>query len=92
MPQVEIRIKGQIAEHWSAWFEDLTITPSDQGETILSGDVMDQAALYGLLAKLRDLGLTLLSVDSAPREPLEAKKAPPVQPSGSVPSARSAKP
>ena len=53
---------------------------------------MDQAALYGLLAKLRDLGLTLLSVDSAPREPLGAKKAPPVQPSGSVPSARSAKP
>jgi hypothetical protein len=47
---------------WSDWFDDLTITHTDQDETILSGTVVDQAALYGLLAKLRDLGLPLLSV------------------------------
>lgn len=77
MLQVEIRIKGQIAEHWSAWFEGLTISHTDLGETILSGDVIDQGALYGLLAKLRDLGLPLLSVNSALKEPQEAKKHPP---------------
>ena len=62
MQNVEIRVKGRIDEHWSDWFEDLTITHTDQDETILSGAVVDQAALYGLLAKLRDLGLPLLSV------------------------------
>ena len=62
MQRVEIRVKGQIDEHWSDWFDDLTITHTDQDETILSGTVVDQAALYGLLAKLRDLGLPLLSV------------------------------
>ena len=62
MQSVEIRVKGQIDEHWSDWFEGLTITHTDQDETILSGTVVDQAALYGLLAKLRDLGLPLLSV------------------------------
>ena len=62
MQNVEIRVKGRIDEHWSDWFDDLTITHTDQDETILSGTVVDQAALYGLLAKLRDLGLPLLSV------------------------------
>ncbi len=62
MQSVEIRVKGQIDERWSDWFDDLTITHTDQDETILSGTVVDQAALYGLLAKLRDLGLPLLSV------------------------------
>ena len=64
MQHVEIRVKGQIDEHWSDWFEDLTIRTTDQDETILTGDVADQSALYGLLAKLRDLGLALLSVNS----------------------------
>jgi len=59
---VEIRVKGQIDERWSAWFEGLTITYTDQGETLLKGKVADQAALYGLLARLRDLGLALVSV------------------------------
>jgi len=61
---VEMRIKGQIAEHWSDWFADLTVRHTKEGETILSGTVSDQAALYGLLAKLRDLGLPLVSVNS----------------------------
>ena len=62
MQHVEIRVKGRIDEHWSDWFEGLTITHTDQEETILSGTVVDQAALYGLLARLRDLGLPLLLV------------------------------
>ena len=62
--QVEIRVKGQVDEHWSNWFDDLTVTHTEQDETILTGKVVDQAALYGLVAKLRDLGLPLISVNS----------------------------
>jgi hypothetical protein len=65
---VEIRIKGRIDEHWSDWFEGLTITHTDEGETLLTGEVVDQAALYGLLAKLRDLGLALVSVEHVERD------------------------
>ena len=61
MQTVEIRVKGRIDEHWSDWFDDLAIS-YDEGETVLSGQVADQSALYGLLAKLRDLGLALVSV------------------------------
>jgi hypothetical protein len=68
MQSVEIRVKGQIDEHWSEWFEGLTITHTEQGETILLGTVVDQAALYGLLAKLRNLGLPLISVNSVESE------------------------
>jgi hypothetical protein len=57
--QVEIRVQGKIDEHWSAWFEDMKITHLDPDETSLTGTVRDQAALYGLIAKLRDLGLLL---------------------------------
>jgi hypothetical protein len=62
MQRVEIRVKGRVDEQWSDWFEGLTITHTDQDETALTGPVADQAALYGLLARLRDLGLPLLSV------------------------------
>jgi len=64
MHRVEIRVKGQINEHWSEWLEDLAITHTEHGETLLTGLVGDQAALHGLLAKVRDLGLPLLSVSS----------------------------
>jgi len=64
MQRVEIRVKGRIDEHWSDWFEGLTITHTEQDETILTGKVVDQASLYGLVAKLRDLGLPLISVNS----------------------------
>lgn len=66
MAQVEIRVKGRIDEHWSDWFDSLTITHTDQDETILTGPIADQAALYGLIAKLRDLGLPLVSVKTNP--------------------------
>jgi hypothetical protein len=62
--RAEIRVKGQIDVHWSDWFEDLTVTHTDQDETVLTGLVVDQSALYGLIAKLRDLGLPLISVNS----------------------------
>ena len=63
MGSIEIRVKGKIDENWSDWFEGLTITHTDQDETILTGPVVDQAALYGLLSRLRDLGLPLVSVN-----------------------------
>jgi hypothetical protein len=64
MLRAEIRVKGQIDQDWSEWFEGLTISYTDKGETILTGEVVDQSALYGSIAKLRDLGLSLLSVNS----------------------------
>jgi hypothetical protein len=60
-----IRIKGHLGPEWSDWFGGLTISLEDSGETMLTGPVIDQAALYGLLRKLRDVGLTLISVVSA---------------------------
>ena len=57
-----IRVQGGLSTQWSAWFDDLTIKPLPHGETLLSGSVADQPALYGLLARIRDLGLTLLTV------------------------------
>jgi hypothetical protein len=63
MQQVEIRVKGQIDERWSEWLEGLTITHTPEGETVLTGSVTDQSALYGLIGRLRDLGLPLLSVN-----------------------------
>ncbi|EKU96500.1 hypothetical protein Lepto7375DRAFT_0505 [Leptolyngbya sp. PCC 7375] len=61
-PQYEICVKGHLAPHWSHWFEGFEIALKDNGETLLSGPVVDQAALYGLLIKVRDLGLPLVSV------------------------------
>jgi hypothetical protein len=58
----QIRIKGQLNSQWIDWFEGLTITMEDNGDTLLTGPVVDQAALYGLLRKVRDLGLPLRSV------------------------------
>ena len=65
MQQIEIRIKGQIDENWSDWMGGLAITHTGQGETVLTGSVRDQAALYGLLSLLSDLGLQLNSVTCA---------------------------
>jgi len=59
----EIRLKGHLDDQWAEWFEGLTITREDNGETLISGQVIDQAALHGLLKKVRDLGLPLVSVN-----------------------------
>jgi hypothetical protein len=58
----EIRLKGHLDDKWAEWFEGLTITREDNGETRLRGLVVDQAALHGLLRKVRDLGLPLVAV------------------------------
>lgn len=61
-PSYEIRLKGHLEPQWASWFEDLTITLEENGDTLLSGPVADQAALHGLLKKVRDLGMPLVSV------------------------------
>ncbi len=63
-PCYEIRLKGQLDDRWANWFEGMTITLDENGDTLLTGPVIDQAVLHGLLKKVRDLGLTLLSVNS----------------------------
>ncbi len=68
MPEYyEIRIKGHLDSQWTDWFEGLTITLEDNGDTLLTGPVIDQAALHGLLRRVRDLGIPLVSV--SPVEP-----------------------
>ena len=59
----QIRVKGVLDSKWSDWFDGFAITPQADEETLLAGPVADQAALHGLLAKIRDLGLPLLSVE-----------------------------
>lgn len=59
----QIRIKGHLGCQWTEWFDGLTITLEDNGDTLLTGLVVDQAALFGLLKKVRDLGMPLLSVN-----------------------------
>ncbi len=59
----QIRLKGHLGCEWTEWFEGLTVSLEANGETLLTGPVADQAALYGLLRKVRDLGMPLLSVN-----------------------------
>ena len=59
----EIRLKGHLDDRWADWFGGVTITLEDNGNTLLTGPVIDQAALHGLLKKVRDLGMPLLSVN-----------------------------
>ncbi len=63
----EIRLKGHLDDRWADWFGGLTITLEENGDTLLIGSVVDQAALHGLLKKVRDLGLPLLSVRQMPQ-------------------------
>ncbi len=58
----QIRLKGHLDSQWADWFEDLTITLEADGDTLLTGPVIDQAALHGLLKKIRDLGMPLVSI------------------------------
>ncbi len=66
----QIRIKGHLGSEWTDWFEGMTITLEENGNTLLTGPVIDQAALHGLLKKVRDLGMPLVSV--GPVEPGQA--------------------
>ena len=73
----EIRLKGRLDGRWATWFDGLSLTHESAGTTLIHGPVADQAALHGLLAKVRDLGLPLLSVTRA--GPL-GSDAPPIEP------------
>ena len=66
--QYEIRVKGALGAHWQTWFEGMTITASED-ETIIRGTIADQAALYGLLMRIRDLGLPLIAVNQIAADP-----------------------
>jgi hypothetical protein len=59
----EVRVKGHLAGRWAAWFDGLTLTPQSDGTTLIEGPVVDQAALHGLLQKVRDTGMPLVSVE-----------------------------
>ena len=61
-----IKVRGALDRHWSAWFDNMTITNEVNGEAVLRGLLPDQAALYGLLKKIRDLGMSLVSVNPFP--------------------------
>ena len=73
----EIRIKGHLDNRWADWFDGLTITREDNGETRLIGPVVDQAALHGLLRKVRDLGLPLVAVIHVEPKPADGPAAKP---------------
>lgn len=64
----QIRIRGHLDDQWSDWFDGLKITLEDNGDTLLTGPIVDQAALYGMLKKVRDLGMPLLEVIRYPQQ------------------------
>ena len=66
MQRAEIRIEGHLDEKWAEWFDGFDFTYTETGDTLLTGCVQDQAALYGLVAKLRDLGVKLASIKFDP--------------------------
>lgn len=68
----EIRIKGHLDDRWADWFEGMTITREVNGETLFTGTVVDQAALHGLLRKVRDMGMALVSVVQTKAEGADA--------------------
>jgi len=68
-PGYEIRVKGRLDPRWAAWFDGMSLTNESDGVTVIHGTVADQAALHGLLRKVRDLGLPLISVTQVDRQP-----------------------
>ena len=67
----QLRVKGHLSADWSAWFDGMTIAQDADGATLITGPVADQAALHGLLRKVRDLGLTLLALSSSEQGELD---------------------
>jgi hypothetical protein len=66
IPHYEVRVRGRLGARWATWFDGLSLTDADDGTTVLRGPVVDQAALHGLLQKLRDVGLPLVSLTQLP--------------------------
>jgi hypothetical protein len=79
VPQYEIRVAGRLAARWSAWFDGLTVAAQPDGTTVIRGAVVDQSALHGLLQKLRDVGIPLVSLSQLPNQTPTAPPAPPTQ-------------
>lgn len=69
----EFKMKGHLGSQWADWFGDLTISLTDNGETLLTGLIVDQAALHGLLKKVRDLGMPLISVNRVKSDQTDSK-------------------
>jgi hypothetical protein len=88
----QIRIKGHLDDRWADWFEGLTITREDNGDTLLTGPVVDQAALHGLLKKVRDLGVPLISVNRIESGQAAAAQAAAAQAAAAEPAATDVKP
>ncbi len=81
----EVRFTGHLDSRWSAWFDGLTVTHADDGTTVLRGPVVDQAALHGLLQRVNDLALPLISVTRVEPDPHHTSQPPTTQPtSGST--------
>ena len=72
--QYEIRLKGHLEARWAAWFDGLSLTQESDGTTVIRGSVIDQAALHGLLSKVRDLGLPLIAVTQVDPKQMEGKE------------------
>jgi hypothetical protein len=71
VPEYEIRVAGHLAPRWSTWFDGLAVSTEADGTTVIRGPVVDQAALHGLLQKLRDAGIPLISLTPIPSNALE---------------------
>jgi len=84
----EIRLKGHLDSRWAAWFDGLTLTNESEGTTLIHGPVTDQAALHGLLQKVRDMGLPLVSVTQVQPDQPDCPPSSPDNPS--IPSRRTA--
>ena len=72
--QYEIRLKGHLEARWAAWFDGLSLTQESDGTTVIRGSVIDQAALHGLLNKVRDLGLPLIAVAQIDAKQMKGKE------------------
>jgi hypothetical protein len=72
--QYEIRLKGHLEGRWAAWFDGLSLTQESDGTTVIRGSVIDQAALHGLLSKVRDLGLPLIAVTQVDPKQMKGKE------------------
>jgi hypothetical protein len=79
IPHYEIRVNGHLGSRWTTWFDGLSITDEADGITVIRGPVVDQAALHGLLERLRDVGITLVSLNQLPSDAPTAPPAPPTQ-------------
>ena len=76
MQRVEVRVEGCLDRQWAEWFEGMEMTQTTGGETLITGDIVDQAALYGLIGKLRDLGVRLLAIKFEERDWTEKGETP----------------